>query len=453
MTPKRTKIGLVNLGCPKNQVDSEVMLGTLKQDGFDLTNELNKAEVIIINTCGFVDTAKEESINTIIEYGQLKKKGCAKVLIAAGCLAQRYPDELMKDLPELNAVVGTGDFPKIAEIVRQHLKGAVGSQNPATKSFVNLPPHLYLANSPRIRLSQSHWAYVKASEGCNYRCSFCAIPSFRGDLVSRSIEDILTETRRLAQEGVKEINLISQSLTSFGWDRRDRGALIQLLSKMVKIEGIKWIRLYYTYPSDFSDDLIKFMASEPKICNYVDIPLQHINDSVLRKMNRKGDSRLIRSLLKRIRSGIPNVAIRTTMIVGFPGETEEAFQELYRFVEELKFDRVGVFTYSHEDGTSAFAIEDTIPSEIKSERQTTLWNLQNEIALSKHQSMVGSFQIVLVDGLATETEQIEGRLEGQAPEIDGVVILEGEARPGEFMKVEITGATDSDLTGRVISGF
>ena len=406
--------------------------------------------MIVINTCGFVDTAKQESINTIIEWGELRKKGKARILIATGCLVQRYPDELMKELPELDAVVGTGDFPKIAEIVKQRLKDAGGSKTSAKKSFVDLPPHLYLANSPRIRLSQSHWAYVKASEGCNYRCSFCAIPNFRGDLVSRGIEDILSETQRLAHEGVKEINLISQSLTSFGWDRRDRGALIQLLSKMVKVDGIQWIRLYYTYPTDFSGDLIQFMASEPKICNYVDIPLQHINDFVLRKMNRKGDSRLIRSLLSRIRSGIPNVAIRTTMIVGFPGETEEAFGELYRFVEELKFDRVGVFTYSHEDGTSAFAIEDTIPSKIKSERQTALLNLQSEIALSKHQSMVGSMRTVLVDGFSTETEQLEGRLEGQAPEIDGVVILEGEAKAGEFVKVEITGATESDLTGKII---
>ena len=446
------KIAMVSLGCPKNQVDSEVMLGSLSKNGFQITDDLKRAEVVVINTCGFVDSAKQESIDTILQYGKLKKKGSCRVLIAAGCLAQRYPEALTKELPELDAVIGTGDFPKIATICSQ-LLDATPRLNPSgrAESFVESPPYLYRAESPRQRTSPGHWAYVKISEGCNYRCSFCAIPHFRGDLVSREEGDILTEVRGLAREGVKEINLIAQSLTSYGWDRRDRGALHRLLRQLVSVEGIHWLRLYYTYPTDLSDELLELMASEPKICNYVDIPLQHINDRILQKMNRKGDSRLIRNLLSRIRQKVPGVAIRSTFIVGFPEETEAAFEELYGFIEEVQFDRIGVFTYSHEDGTSAYAIEDTIPREVKTERQTRLLNLQSEISIAKHRSLLGSVQTVLVDGVSVETGQLEGRLEGQAPEIDGVVILDGSSPPGEFVKAEITDATDVDLFGRIVS--
>jgi ribosomal protein S12 methylthiotransferase len=478
MEASRVKVGLVNLGCPKNQVDSEIMLGTLKQHGFELTDDLGKARVVVINTCGFIDAAKQESINTIIEYGKLKTQGDCEVLIAAGCLAQRYPEELMTELPELDGVVGTGDFPKIAEICDRVL-GEKGHHR-RTHRWTETPTALYGAETPRIRLSPQHWAYVKISEGCNYRCSFCAIPSFRGDLVSRPEADIVSEVRTLAAEGVKEINLIAQSLTSYGWDRRDKTALIRLLKELVGVDGIGWIRLYYTYPTDLNDELLDLMASEPRIANYVDIPLQHINDTVLRRMNRKGDSRLIRNLLHRIREKVPGAAIRSTFIVGFPGETEKAFEELCSFVLEAQFDRIGVFTYSHEDGTSAFALKDNIPAKVKAARQAQLLNLQSEISLAKNQARMGTVQTVLVDGMSPETGQLEGRLEGQAPEIDGVVILEqranasvgrreapsgsasgggmvappmieGDAKPGEFVKVEITSATDSDLFGRIIA--
>ncbi len=460
MNHNTLNVGLVNLGCPKNQVDSEVMLGTFKGDGFYITQDFRRAQVIVINTCGFIDEAKQESINTIIEYGRLKKKGECQVLIAAGCLAQRYSDELIKTLPELDAVVGTGDFPRIGEISKQLIEEKSITGGKKEKRFIDHAPYLYNASSPRLHLSPRHWAYVKISEGCNYRCSFCAIPHFRGDLISRPEDDVLLEVQQLASEGVKEINLIAQSLTSYGWERparpdlaggHDRGALIRLLKEMVEIEGIHWIRLYYTYPTDVTDELLDLMASQPKICNYVDIPLQHINDAILRKMNRKGNSDLIREVLKRIRKHVPNVAIRTTFIVGFPGETEEAFDELYRFVREEQFDRIGVFTYSHEDGTSAYKTEDTVPAETKAHRQARLLNLQSEISLAKHQSRLGSVQTVLVDGVSSETRQLEGRMEGQAPEIDGVVVLEGHAEPGEFVKVEITDATEVDLTGKIVS--
>jgi ribosomal protein S12 methylthiotransferase len=445
------KLSLVTLGCPKNQVDSEIMQGSLAVEGFVLTDDPAGAHVIVVNTCGFVDSAKQESIDALLDFAKLKRQGECRVLIAAGCLAQRYPEELAKELPELDALIGTGDFPKIATICNQLLeRPATADPSGPAESFVTSAPYLYNAGSPRRRSSPGHWAYVKISEGCNYRCSFCAIPHFRGDLVSRGEEDILTEVRSLAGEGVREINLIAQSLTSYGWDRRDRDALDRLLRSLTGIDGIDWIRLYYTYPTDLSDALLDLMASEPTICNYVDIPLQHINDRILQKMNRKGDSRLIRDLISRIRTKVPGVSIRSTFIVGYPGETEEAFEELCGFVEEAQFNRIGVFTYSHEDHTSAYAIEDGVPQKIKGERQARLLNLQSEISLAKHRSLLGSVQTVLVDGVSPESGILEGRLEGQAPEIDGVVILEGTAEPGNFVKAEVTDATDSDLTGRIV---
>lgn len=445
----KVKVGLVNLGCPKNQVDSEVMLGALKHHGFELTEDPGQAQVVVINTCGFIDAAKQESVNTIIEYGKLKAEGNCEVLIAAGCLAQRYPKELLAELPELDGVVGTRDFPKIAEICDQVLSEK--GRHRRDHRWTGSPVALYGTETPRLRLSPKHWAYVKISEGCNYRCSFCAIPSFRGDLVSRPETDILEEVRKLAAEGVKEVNLIAQSLTSYGWDRRDRGALIRLLKQLAGVEGIHWIRLYYTYPTDLTDELLDLMAAEPKIVNYVDLPLQHIHDAILRRMNRKGDGRLIRNLLDQIRKKVPHVTIRTTFIVGFPGETDAAFDELCRFVQEEQFDRIGVFTYSHEDGTPAFHLKDTVPAKVKTSRQAQLLNLQSEISLAKNQLRIGTIQTVLVDGISSETGQLEGRLEGQAPEIDGVVILEDQAEAGEFVKAEITDATEADLTARIIS--
>lgn len=469
----KVKVSLVNLGCPKNQVDSEVMLGTLNRNGFELVPDAEKAEVIVINTCGFIDAAKQESIDTIIEYGKLKKNGHCRVLIAAGCLTQRYPDELMKELPELDAVVGTGDFPRIAEISRAIIekkspvenrksgdaKGARSGLKPIR--MTGSPTYLYNDASPRIRLSPSHWAYVKVSEGCNYRCSFCAIPSFRGDLVSRPVEDIVREVERLAGEGVREINLIAQSLTSFGWDRREKNALIPMLRRLVGVEGPRWIRLFYTYPTDLTDELLEMMAVEPRICSYIDLPLQHINDAILRKMNRKGSSRLIRNLLEKIRRTVPGVTLRSTFIVGFPGETEARFEELADLIREVRFDRLGVFTYSREDGTPAHELGDPIPAGVKAERRRRLLEIQSGIVFEKHQSLIGSTHEVMIEGPSEEPEwPLEGRMEGQAPEIDGVVYLEGGTRsvagkglrPGEFVKVRMTGSIENDLIGVPLAG-
>jgi ribosomal protein S12 methylthiotransferase len=449
--PHNVKVGLVNLGCPKNQVDSEVMLGMLRQDGFELTSDTEKAEVIVINTCGFIDAAKQESINAIIEFGGYKKSGACRVLIAAGCLAHRYPKELMAELPELDAVVGTGDFPKIAGICRTLL--ARDRRGRKQHVWTASPTALYDAATPRLTLSPRHWAYLKVSEGCNYRCSFCAIPNFRGDLVSREVADILAEARSLAEQGVVELNLIAQSLTSFGWDRREKNGLMGLLRPLVGVDGIRRIRLFYTYPTDLTDELLEFMAADPKICNYVDLPLQHINDVILRKMNRKGSSRLIRNLLTQIREKVPGVTLRSTFIVGFPGETESQFEEIADLIREVRFDRLGVFTYSQEDGTTAYPLGDPVPAEVKVERQEKLLTLQSRIVREKHASMIGTVQEVLVDGPSRETDLLlEGRTEGQAPEIDGVVYInDGEAPAGDFVKVEITQAGEHDLVGHIVA--
>jgi ribosomal protein S12 methylthiotransferase len=445
----KIKVGLVSLGCPKNQVDSEVMLGLLKQGGFELISDIDRAEVIIVNTCGFIDAAKEESIETLIELGRLKKKGTCQILVAAGCLAQRYGEELLSELKELDAVVGTGDFPGIANLCQKLLEKTSGSSNPL--SMVSQPAFLYEVATPRLRLSPRHWAYVKISEGCNYRCSFCSIPAFRGDIQSRPADSIIAEAERLAAEGVKEINLIAQSLTSYGWDWKKKNELPKLLKGLTRVDGIRWIRLFYAYPTDLTDELIELIAAEEKICNYVDLPLQHTDDEILKKMRRKGDSRLIRSLLEKLRSGIPQLALRTTFIVGFPGETEAQFGKLLDFVGEGWFNRVGVFTYSHEEGTPAYEFSDSISPEEKNERRNRLTEIQEEVSLSKNQALVGTVREVLVEGVSSETGRLEGRLEGQAPEIDGVVMLEGEARPGTFVKAEITEANETDLAGTVLA--
>ncbi|MFQ5949948.1 MAG: 30S ribosomal protein S12 methylthiotransferase RimO [Nitrospiria bacterium] len=449
--PEAIKVGLVSLGCPKNQVDSEVMLGSLVQTGYALTPKEEEADVIIVNTCGFIDQAKEESIDTLIAMGALKKEGRCKLLIATGCLTQRYPGELLDQMPEIDAVVGTGDFPKIASLCRTLLSRESKGVPPRLTAS---PTYLYQPESPRLRLGSRHQAYVKVSEGCNYRCSFCAIPSFRGDLQSRTVDSVVREVRELARQGVVEINLIAQSLTSFGIDRHQKGALITLLKALVKVDGIEWIRLFYTYPTDLSDDLIDLIAGEEKLCGYIDLPLQHIDDAILRRMNRKGNRKEIETLIEKLRRRIPGVTLRSTFIVGFPGETEQEYQALSRFIEETAFDRLGIFTYSHEEETSSYAYSDSVPQEEKVSRQGRLLEMQRRISRQKNRRLIGTLQTVLVDGYAGETDLLlEGRLEGQAPDIDGVVLINDtgseSVNPGEFVSIRIEAAHDYDLVGRV----
>jgi ribosomal protein S12 methylthiotransferase len=443
---RRPTVALVTLGCPKNQVDSEVMLGQLSEAGLRAVEDPCRADVVIVNTCGFIDTAKEESINAIIELGELKKSGSCRALIATGCLTQRYQGELLKELPELDAIVGTGDFPRIAEIAHSQLV----HKSRSTREWFEHPTFLYDATTPRRRIGPQHWAYVKISEGCDKRCAFCAIPSFRGDLASRSVDSIVAEVRQLGADGVREINLIAQDLPAFGMDHGRKGELIPLIRELAAIEGVRWIRPMYLYPHKLPPGLIDLFADEPKVVPYVEMPLQHIDDAILRRMNRGGTSAEIRKILNAFRERVPGVAIRTSFIVGFPGETDAAFERLVAFVEEQRFDRVAVFAYSLEEGTTAAPLGDPIPAEVKAERRQRLLDLQLEIAQDKGEDLVGSRRTVMIEGRAQDDEFVlEARMATQAPEIDGVVYLvEDLGSPGDLVDVEITEVLGYDLVAR-----
>ncbi|MCS6897342.1 MAG: 30S ribosomal protein S12 methylthiotransferase RimO [Nitrospira sp.] len=458
-------IGFVNLGCSKNQVDTEVMLGTLVHEGFRLTGDPTEAEVVIINTCGFIEEAKQESIDTIIEHGALKTSGSCRVLIAAGCLAQRYQGELLKELPELDAVVGTGEFGKIAEICRDLL----APKKRHRRLWISRPPYLYDESAPRLRLGARHSAYVKIAEGCNRNCTFCAIPIMRGKQRSRPIESIVAEVRRLAKEGVKEINLISQDTINYGVDLGLRHGLASLLRELVRVNDVRWIRPFYLYPQQVTDELLDLYAGEEKIAKYIDMPLQHINDSLLKAMHRLGDRAAIERLIERIKGRIPGATFRTAFIVGFPGETDAAFEELKTFVEQTAFDRVAAFCYSDEEGTPAHDLSDKVDQAVAAERRNELLTVQEAIAAVKSREKIGSIVEVLVDGPSEEHAWVlEGRHEGLAPEIDGVVyVSQGDHEPclaqagktqrdhpptaGDFVKVKVTDATAYDLVGQIVT--
>lgn len=445
---RKTTIGFVNLGCSKNQVDSEVMLGSLVANGYKLTADPENAEVVIINTCGFIEEAKQESINAIIEHGALKKTGACQVLIAAGCLAQRYQGELLKELPELDGVVGTGEFGHIAEICRTLLRPRRKSQ----RLWISPPPYLYDELTPRLRLGKVHSAYVKIAEGCNRNCSFCAIPLMRGKQRSRPVESIVAEAQRLAAEGVKEVNLISQDTMNYGVDLGLRQGLVALLRELVKVKGIRWIRPFYLYPQQVSDELIALYVGEEKITKYIDMPLQHINDGMLKRMHRLGTKESITALVERLRTNVPGLTFRTAFIVGFPGETDDTFDELRQYVTDMEFDRTAVFLYSDEEGTPAVELDGKLDRRVMEERRTELLSVQESISLGKGRDMVGRTIEVLVEGVSEETDRLlEARHEGLAPEIDGVVYLnDSTASPGEFVKARITDATAYDLVGHLV---
>lgn len=440
------KLGLISLGCSKNLVDSENILGFLiKNRGYELVEDLSTADIITVNTCAFIGDAKEESIEAILEASEYKTKGNLKKLIVAGCLSERYGEELIKEIPEIDAVVGTGDIDKICNIVDSILEDkkevVVGSQD-------------FLPNSQteRIITTYPHTAYLKISEGCDKRCTYCIIPSLRGDLRSRSIEDIVEEAELLAKSGVKELNLLAQESTEYGLDNYGEKALAKLLRELAKIDGIEWIRTYYMYPNSITDELIEVMKNEPKVCKYFDVPIQHISDDILQRMGRAKSGDYIRSILGRIRNAIPDAVIRTTVIVGFPGETEEQFEELKDFIEEFKFDYVGVFKYSREEDTVAYNMPDQIPEEIKEKRWAELTNLQGEIAERKNEQFIGREVEVLIDGISSESEyMLEGRTRGQALEIDGKVLTnDGTAKAGDIVKVKIEQNFQYDFIGPIV---
>lgn len=440
------KLGLISLGCSKNLVDSENILGFLvNKRGFEIVEDLQTADMIIVNTCGFIGDAKEESIQAILEVSELKHSGNLKKIIVAGCLSERYKEELITEIPEIDAVMGTGEIDKIGEIVDSILAGKkevmVGSQK-----------FLPTSKTDRIITTYPHTAYLKISEGCDKRCTYCIIPTMRGDLRSRPMEDIVLEAENLAAQGVKELNILAQETTEYGLDNYKEKMLAKLLKKLVKVEDIEWIRLYYLYPNSITDELIQVMKEEPKICKYFDVPIQHISSEILRNMARAKSGQDVRDILGRIRSAIPDAVIRTTIIVGFPGETEEHFEELKDFVKEFEFDYAGVFPYSREEDTVAYSLPNQVPEEIKQKRWAELVNLQAQIAEKKNQKYVGQEIEVLIDGISSESEyMLEGRTRGQALEIDGKVLTnDGTAQSGDIVKVKIEQNFEYDFIGPII---
>jgi len=480
------KIGMVSLGCPKNLVDSEVMLGLAQQAGHELTRDPAGAEVLIVNTCAFIDKAKQESVDAILEMAEFKKTGACKTLVVAGCLAERYRDELKAQIPEIDAILGTGDVPAIVEAlggpaapshpqssgliqIRRNSGEAVAAKpgsGPATLPTLLTPPalptplvtralptYLYDADTPRLLATPRHYAYVKIAEGCDYKCGFCIIPKLRGHYRSRPHDSIVREAEALAARGVKELLLISQDTTFYGIDRGERGALGRLLGALQEVDGIEWIRLLYLYPTTIGDDLLDAMAAHDKVCRYIDLPLQHASDAVLKRMKRPGTRASYERLLDRIRQRLPGVALRTTFIVGFPGETSADVEALQQFVSDVGFDHVGVFTYSHEEGTSGFQLDDDVPAAEKKRRRSSLMSLQKSIVTKAQRGKRGRQVRLLVDGPSSDHDLVwRARTEGQAPDIDPLVYLTevdpSTLSPGQFITAELVGSRGYDLVAR-----
>jgi len=439
------KVSVVTLGCEKNLVDSEIMSGLIHQRGFSLVEKPEDATVVIVNTCGFIDAAKEESVNTILNLAELKETARLKALIVSGCLTQRYKKELMDEMPEIDGIVGTGDFHRINDIIDEALRG----RKPV---YVGNPVFNYEEKLPRLLSTARHTAYVKIAEGCDNACTFCSIPIMRGKFRSRSVESILAEVQSLAEQGVKEISLIAQDSTNYGTDLYEGFKLPELLDRVSEVPGIEWVRLHYAYPGFFTDELIETIAANPKICNYIDMPLQHSEDSILKRMRRPGRQRDVRELIGKIRSRIPEVALRTSMIVGFPGETEEDFEKLCDFVREVKFDRLGVFTYSQEEDTPANRLPDQLSDEVKQFRANTLMEIQRQVATENASKYVGRTLDVLVERYDGRSDVFIGRSQYDAPEVDGeVYITNCPVQIGEMSKVRITHAYEYDLSGEGIA--
>ncbi len=438
------KVGMVSLGCPKNTVDSERVLGDLVTSGYDLTPDEEDAEIIIVNTCGFIESAKKESIDAILEMAQKKIDGKCQKLIVTGCLAERHTQELLDEIPEIDHMLGVGQYPQLKNILEE---GDFDSRN-----HVATPAEYYESYTDRLLTTAFYTAYLKIAEGCSNRCAFCIIPKMRGPMRSRSPESILAEAENLAQRGVKEFNIISQDTTMYGFDLAMKDGLARLLKGMAKIDGVEWMRLLYCYPTFLNSDVIDYIASEEKVCRYIDVPLQHTHDEMLKSMKRQETEGGVRKMIDELRLKIPEIALRTTFITGFPGETDEHFKHMLRFICEMQFDHVGVFTYSDEEGTTAFDYPGRVPEEVKEERKNILMEFQKEIALQKNQEKVGQIESVLVEGFdAQENYIMTGRLASQAPDIDGQVILEKcEAEPGEIIPVRITAAADYDLVAEPV---
>jgi ribosomal protein S12 methylthiotransferase len=446
MTVKtREKVAIVTLGCEKNLVDSDMMAHLIDEKGYELVDNPEEATVVIVNTCGFIDAAKEESVNKILDMAELKESGKLKSLVVAGCLTQRYKEDILKEIPEVDGIVGTGDFMSITTIIEESLAG----KRPV---YVGNPVFTYEEVVKRKVKAGTYSAYIKIAEGCDNACTFCSIPLMRGAFRSRTIESIVEEAKHLAAQGIVEISLIAQDSTNYGTDIYEgKHMLPTLLNRLAEVDGIEWIRLHYAYPGFFTDELIDVFATNPKVCKYIDMPLQHSEDHILKKMRRPGRQRDIRELVNRIRTRIPDVALRTSLIVGFPGETEQDFQNLCEFVKEIKFDRLGVFTYSNEDDTPATRLPNHVDEEEKEKRANILMEIQREIAAERNGRFVGKELDVLIERYEGRNDIYVGRTQYDAPEIDGEVFVTGyKGELGKIVKVRITHSYDYDLAGEVV---
>ena len=440
----RTAIGFVSLGCPKNLVDTEVMLGILGQEGYDIVSRPEQADVIVVNTCGFIDSAKEESIQTILEMAEYKKDRC-KLLIMSGCLAERYHDEILEEIPEVDAVVGTGDYSRIAEVIRRAFAG----------EKVVLYGHMdeeLAGEEPRVLSTHSASAYLKIADGCDNRCTYCVIPQLRGRYRSRKMEDILREAEGLALQGVKELIVIAQDTTRYGFDLYGEYRLARLLRALAKIEGIHWIRVHYLYPEVITEELIETFRSEPKLVKYMDIPIQHCNDEVLKRMGRHSGKQQLYSLLNGLKEQIPELILRTSLIAGFPGETEEQFEELLQFVRDMEFDRLGAFAYSQEQGTPAAKLSDQLDEAVKAKRAEKILAVQREISEKKQREKLGKTYEVLTEGYDPDNLMYYGRTYGDSIDIDTTTYFaaQEEVPEGSFVLVIILDADDYDLTGEMV---
>ncbi len=435
----------ISLGCDKNLVDSEVMIGLLADRGYQMTDDETRADVIVINTCCFIHDAKEESIQTILEMAEYKKTGTLKALIVTGCLAQRYQEEILEEIPEVDEVLGTTSYDKIVEAIEEALEGRGGVR---IEDIDALP----LPDTKRLVTTGGHFAYLKIAEGCDKHCTYCIIPKIRGNYRSVPMERLVKEARDLAEDGVKELILVAQETTIYGTDLYGEKSLHRLLRELCKIDGIRWIRILYCYPEEIDDDLIQVMKEEPKICHYLDLPIQHASTEILRRMGRRTSREDLEEIIGKLRREIPDIAIRTTLITGFPGETKEQHEELMDFVDQMEFDRLGVFTYSPEEGTPAAGMEGQVPEEVKEDRQAELMELQQEIAFDLAEDMIGREVLVMIEGKVADENAYVGRTYKDAPNVDGLIFVntDEELMSGDLARVKVTGAAEYDLIGELM---
>lgn len=439
------KILFISLGCDKNLVDTEVMLGMLASRGYEMTNDEQEADIIVINTCCFIHDAKEESIQNILEMAEYKKNGSAKALIVTGCMAERYRQEILDEIPEVDEVLGTTAYDRILDAVDAAL---AGQHEVMTADLDALP----LPETKRLVTTGGHFAYLKIAEGCDKHCTYCIIPKIRGNFRSVPMERLLKEAQDLAEQGVKELILVAQETTLYGKDLYGEKSLPKLLRELCKISGIRWIRILYCYPEEITDELIQVMKEEPKICHYLDLPIQHANDTILKRMGRRTSKQELIDIVQKLRKEIPDICLRTTLITGFPGETQEQHEEVMEFIDTLEFDRLGAFTYSPEEDTPAATFEDQIDEEVKEDRQADIMELQQEIAFDKAEDMIGREVLVMIEGKVADENVYVGRTYRDAPNVDGLIFINTDVEliSGDFAKVKVTGALDYDLIGELM---